>query len=424
MLLERLYYPNDYPIRIAVHTLAEDPIHYHPDIEIVYVLAGEIRLKNGYYNYHLRAGDVFVNSGNEVHALTAVTADNVIAQIHIRTRDLSHYFPDLSQACYRTYTKKPGDQRYERLKTLLLQLLIKNGEKAINYRSECLYLLVDIIRHLNRYFNLFAFDQDMVVGFDRGNQLATERISRICTYVYQNYANAITLEELGEMEHLSSYYISHLVRNFTGMNFRDFLCFARVEMSEARLLGSDHKISQIAQEVGFSTTAYYKKYFTKWFGHDPETHRALYKSAIKSDLKPAVFHAIPAGRTMELLREAYAAYDAKENSPAAISSLRLEMEVSGQAGPLRYPDPQLRLILSQEDILSRDPALLAALDLLSPEEILLPSAGEDTEAAGRLQTQLSLLMPPDRLPRIRTADAGLPMRASGVYACDSILYPL
>ena len=154
-------------------------------------------------------------------------------------------------------------------------MLLKNELKDFNYKSESLYLMVDIIKHLNRYFNLFAFDKNMVVGFDRSNQLAVERISRICQYVYQNYAGNNTLQDLSDMEHLSSYYISHLIKDFTGMNFREFLCFARVEMSEARLLGSDHKISQIAGEVGFSTTAYYRKYFTKDYLMGPNSFRLL-----------------------------------------------------------------------------------------------------------------------------------------------------
>ena len=132
MLLERLYYPNDYPIRISVASLVEDPLHYHTDIEFVYVLKGEIELKNGYYTYHLHAGDIFTNSGNEVHGMRAVTEDNIVAQIHVRTKDLSHYFPDLSKACYRTYSKKAIDKRYERLRELVLSLLLKNRGQVLS----------------------------------------------------------------------------------------------------------------------------------------------------------------------------------------------------------------------------------------------------------------------------------------------------
>ena len=420
MLLERLYYPNDSPIHIHIATLVEDPFHYHPDIELVYVLKGEIELKNGYYTYLLHAGDIFTNSGNEVHGMKAVTEDNVVAQIHVRTKDLSHYFPDLSKACYRTYSKKVNDKRYEVLRELVLKLLLKNELKDFNYKSECLYLTVDIIKHLNKYFNLFEFDKDMVVGFDRSNELATERISRICQYLYQNYASNITLQDLSDMEHLSTYYISHLIKDFTGMNFREFLCFARVEMSEGRLLGSDRKISQIAGEVGFSTTAYYKKYFTKWFGHDPQKHRELYSSSIKSDLNPAVFEEIPQTKTVSILREAYAGYDPHQAAENIVSSLNLEMEVDGDAKPLFHFSRSLQVIVTPEDFHALGTSLFEGLSAIAPSKVIFQEGKEKETQTKRIQTLLSVGFSVEK----RDA-AALPARsASGTYACDSILYPI
>ena len=420
MLLERLYYPNDYPIRINISALEEDPLHYHPDIELVYVLRGEIELKNGYYTYHLHAGDVFTNSGNEVHGMRAITPNNVIAQIHVRTKDLSHYFPDLSKACYRTYSRKLNDKRYERLRELLLMLLLKNEQKDFNYKSECLYLMVDVIKHLNKYFNLFAFDKDMVVGFDRSNELAVGRISRICQYLYQNYASNITLQDLSDMEHLSSYYISHLIKDFTGMNFREFLCFARVEMSEGRLLGSDRKISQIAGEVGFSTTAYYRKYFTKWFGHDPQKHREIYSASIKSDLNPAVFQDLPQTRKISILREAYAIYDPHQAAENLVSTVSLEMEVDANAKPLLHFSRALHAIVEPADFQALGTSLFEALSSPSPAKVLLAEDRDKEAAAKRLQTLSAVGFSAER----RDASSLKPRQCPGIYACDSIIYPI
>ncbi|MBO5122716.1 MAG: cupin domain-containing protein, partial [Oscillospiraceae bacterium] len=102
MLLERLTYADDFPININIARLVEDPLHYHLDIEFLYVLKGEILLKNGYCQYHLQEGDIFTNAGHEVHGMKALTEDNVVATIQISTHYFSQYFPDLSKACYRT----------------------------------------------------------------------------------------------------------------------------------------------------------------------------------------------------------------------------------------------------------------------------------------------------------------------------------
>ena len=71
--------------------------------------------------------------------------------------------------------------------------------------------MIDVIKYLNQYFNLFAFENQVVVNFKNNNPVIVERISHIINYVYENYANRITLEELSEREHLSSFYLSHLI---------------------------------------------------------------------------------------------------------------------------------------------------------------------------------------------------------------------
>lgn len=380
MLLERIFYADDFPIRISVSHLVNDPIHYHPDIEFVYVLQGEIALKSGYCAYHLKAGDIFTNSGNEVHSMHALSEDNVVAQIHVSTRDFSQYFPNLSKACYRTYSKHPNDKKHERLRDLMLQLLLKFELKDFNYKSECLYLMVDVIKHLDKHFNLFAFDKDMVVGFDRGNALAVERISRIVQFVYQNYANNITLQDLSDMEYLSSFYLSHLIKDFTGMNFREFLCFARVEMSEVRLLGTNKKISQIAHEVGFSTTAYYKKYFEKWFGYEPQEHRNRYLSQVKSDLNPAQSRELPSGRAVAVVREAYSTQSAQQGDGSVVNSVTLDVTVEPEAKTMGAFGRAFSVVVTGRDYLAMGPQLFFSLWYLGVEKVIVEGQEEDGAA--------------------------------------------
>lgn len=417
MLLERIFYADDFPIRISVSHLVEDPIHYHPDIEFVYVLQGGIDLKSGYCTYHLKAGDIFTNAGNEVHSMYAVSQDNVVAQIHISTRDLSQFFPNLSKACYRTYAKRPTDKKHERLRDLMLQLLLKYELKDFNYKSECLYLMVDIIKHLDKHFNLFAFDKDMVVGFDRGNALAAERISRIVQFVYQNYANNITLQDLSEMEYLSSFYLSHLIKDFTGMNFREFLCFARVEMSEVRLLGTNKKISQIAHEVGFSTTSYYKKYFAKWFGYEPQEHRERYMSQVKSNLKPCVFQELPSSRAVAVVREAYSAQSAQQGDGSVVHSITLDVTVEPDAKSMGAFGRELNVVVTAADFRALGGQLHYSLDRLRPHKVIVECPEGDTSAGLLADTLLKLGFAVEQ----RREN---PRELRPRYACDSVAFPI
>ena len=71
MLFEKTTYEDDFPIHIRIAHITDYPFHYHQDHELVYVLQGEIYLKNGSGSYLLKEGDVFTNSGHEVHGLHA-----------------------------------------------------------------------------------------------------------------------------------------------------------------------------------------------------------------------------------------------------------------------------------------------------------------------------------------------------------------
>lgn len=420
MLLERLTYPDAFPMNITVAKITEDPLHYHLDIEIVYVLRGSVQLKNGYCCYSLQEGDIFTNSGHEVHSITDASEDNVVAQIQISTHYYSQFFPNLSRACYRTYSRKPGGKKHDRLRELLLQLLLKYTVRGFNYRNECIYLMADTIKHLNKYFNLFAFDKNVVVGFEKSNPVAIERISRICQYIYQYYADNITLEDLSEMEHLNSFYLSHLIKSFTGMSFREFLCFARVEWSEIPLLDSDAKISRISREVGFSTTAYYRKYFEKWFGLSPEMHRARYMPLVKSDLRPAILEPLSPDEAAALIKRGYANYHLKKGEEAVISSINLDIDVDAGSAPLGHFEKDLTVIVTADDYRALGLRMFALLEDLAPRQVILLQRENDRPEL--LSTVLRLLKVGGFKAKKRPSDGGGARDVSAAY--DSILCPI
>ena len=419
MLLERLTYADDFPMNITVANITEDPLHYHLDIEITYVLRGSVRLKNGYRCYTLQEGDIFTNSGHEVHSITSLSEDNAVAQIQISTHYYSQFFPNLSKACYRTYSRKLGDKKHDRLRELLLQILLKYTTRGFNYKSKCIYLMVDTIKHLNKYFNLFAFDQEVVVAFEKSNPVAVERISRICQYIYQYYADNITLEDLSAVEHLSTYYLSHIIKSFTGMSFREFLCFARVEWSEIMLLDSDAKISRIAREVGFSTTAYYKKYFEKWSGLPPEEHRARYLPLVKSELRPALMEPLPVNRAAALIRQVYANYNLKYGDGDVISSINLAVEVDAAAAALGHFEKKLTVVVTLDDYKALRLRMFALLESLAPHRVLLLQREEDNPE--ELDVVLGLLRREDHMATQQSETDCVRSRSA---AYDSILYPI
>lgn len=262
MLLETTPYEEDFPISIEISSIDEYPVHYHKDIEIIYVLKGHIQLRNGYCYYALKEGDVFTNNGHEVHALYSNGEDNIVAVIHVSNLFFTRFFPDLTKSCYRTYSSREWNPRLEQFKLLLLELQLTYLQKNINYKQKCIDTTLEIINDLNRNFNLFAFNNQIAVNFENENPVIRDRISHVINYLYENHYAKITLEDLAEMEHLSTYYLSHMIKKYTGISFRDFLSLARAEWSEIYLLDTDKKSAILPARSDFQRQITTKKLFS------------------------------------------------------------------------------------------------------------------------------------------------------------------
>lgn len=390
MLFETIDYPDNFPINIKIGNLLEDPVHYHQDIEFVFVLKGKVLLRSGYCNYTLKTGDIFTNCGHEIHNIASNGKDNIVALIQPSTYFFSQYFPSLSKSCYRTYTRRGMASKHDRLKELLLEILLHSLSRDFDYRNQCVRLMIDAIGHVERHFNLFVFDEDMVVNFEGDNPITMERISRIISYIYQHYPEKISLRELAGMEYLSEFYISHIIKNCTGMNFREFLCFARVEASEIPLLDTNKKISQIAREVGFSTTAYYEKYFYRWFKCTPAEHRALYQPLVKSDTCRERLERISSAKLVSLINGMMTTLKAQRNNTSVVSSVRLEVSVDVHSVSLAVVGQQLEVLVRCGDMDVLGCRLTGLIANLRPDRVTVLTGPEDTpEQISRLGAVLT-----------------------------------
>lgn len=421
MLFEKISYPDDFPINIKIASFTEYPIHYHQDIEFVMVLKGSIRLKNGYCTYDLKEGDIFTNSGHEVHRLVSADPDNLVAVIQISTHYFSQYFPNLTKTCYRTYSNKGSTEKHDALREKLLHVLLQYMIKGFNYKTECIYMMVDIIKYLDKYFNLFIFEGNIVVNFESGNQVTIDRISRIIGYIYEFHANQITLEDLAEMEHLSTFYLSHIIKNYTGMNFREFLCFARVEWSEIDLLDTDKKISRVARDVGFSTTTYYEKYFKKWFGTDPATYRKVNKPLVISEIRKPQIEIPSSSEVIAHLERTISKLKSQKPGSNLVNTLQFDVSASMSSPSLAYLDYSLDIQVTPDDYEALGSNLISLLRELRPRYVTILLSGSEDRGSGKTKALKNALA--DNGFDFQVSEDINPVRTLS-YGYDSMAYPL
>lgn len=348
MLPEKISYEHDFPLRISFLEVTEYPLHYHHDIEIILVLQGKIKLKNGSCLYTLPEGSIFANNGREVHGIYSAGSENTIAILHIDNAYFSQHFPYLSKSSYRTFTNKEKDERFDRLREIVLGIFSLYLRKSIDYKQQCIDECISLIDFLNKNFNLFSFDDGLVVSPTYDNLLLIERMSRIIPYIYEHHAEKITLEDLARIEHLSTYYISHMIKTCTGLSFREFLAFARVEFSEMLLLQTDKKINVIAKSVGFSTTSYYEKFFKRWFGISAEEHREKYTKMVKSPFRPEKVLTVRASAALSMVQQKLSELLDKSYN-TSVRHFNLYVRINANERPLTFLNRDLKIYIYPDD---------------------------------------------------------------------------
>lgn len=280
-LEQKLLYEKDFPIQISLMTIQEYPLHFHRDLEILYVLRGTIQLKNGSCLYSMGPGSIFACNKNEVHGIFSPSEDNVVAFFHLQGEVLSLHFPELltpGGCCLRTLSEDPRDPTYNYLQKQLLLCIYYWLKKAFGYKAIITNLLEELLPYLNDNFNYWIFNERQEVYWKDKPALEKNRLRNVIRYVYAHFDKKLTLDDLSYQLALDPYYLSHLVKKDLGISFRELVMFARVEMADQLLLGTNLNMTEIRRRVAISTTDYFEKHFRRWYHCSPEEYRAKYQA--------------------------------------------------------------------------------------------------------------------------------------------------
>lgn len=91
----------------------------------------------------------------------------------------------------------------------------------------------------------------------------------IVDYIQDHYMMEVSLETLSEAIHISPSYINQILRKNSGKTFIQLLNEVRVNKACEHLLQGDIKIKEVAEKVGFSSSAYFIKIFKEIKGITP-----------------------------------------------------------------------------------------------------------------------------------------------------------
>lgn len=298
MLKEKITFKDELPINLLAAEIDEYPIHFHDEPEVVFILRGKVSMRNGYYTYQLKKGDIFILNDREIHSFSKIEGEeNLVMMLQLDLKYFSNYYSNLKNSFFVTDMEDDDDESLDVLKNILAKIMMDVLQKGYGYEHKVIESAHNLISSLESDFRYFLMEDGKFVNETKkkGNKIMAGRLNRITDYMYENYNRKLTLKEIAEREHLSVYYLSHVIKEATGLSFQELLSFIRVEESEKLLLGTKKKIGAVADETGFSAVRYYIKHFENWFGMHPMEYRKKYTGRVSGRESSAKFRrALPA----------------------------------------------------------------------------------------------------------------------------------
>ena len=112
-------------------------------------------------------------------------------------------------------------------------------------------------------------------GKEVGRLVAITRFEEVLSFLDENIAESISLEEMASVAHLNPTYFSNLFDKLMGERPTAYLNRKRIEKAQLMLVSTDKNLREISYEVGFADENYFSRIFKKHIGVPPARYRNL-----------------------------------------------------------------------------------------------------------------------------------------------------
>lgn len=253
----------------------DHPFHYHPEIEIAYIVRSSGTLVVGDYIDSFARGDLYLIGPNLPHIFRHSEAPEGGAAsevIHFQADELgAPHFAGAEWASFR-------------------DLLVRSrlGLQFDAVTAEAVHRLMVAIRQgsgLERMARFIELAQLLLraksgktlasVGYSNSMGSAISgRMERVCQYLLEHFDEDMSHRQVAETFHMSPAAFSRSFRQATRKTYQAFLNELRLGHACRLLRETDATITEIAYRSGFKNLSNFNRRFKEAYGRSPREHRA------------------------------------------------------------------------------------------------------------------------------------------------------
>lgn len=254
------------------------PVHWHEELELIYVLRGHLLVNAGGTDFDLTAGQVLIINPRQLHLMTSNDRQVVYHTLLFPLELISFQTSDqLEQTVFRplrTNQRMFANLVPEQVLTpenlaLLDRVVAINQQKPHLYQLETRLLLLRFFMEVLRFMPLT----------DREATNTDELQRQLLEYIRIHYKRKLPLTELAEQFHLSPKYVSRYFKEKFHLTISDYISHLRMSHAKELLEHTDLSVTEIAAQSGFSGVSFFIRRFTEANGCPPLKWRKLQKGS-------------------------------------------------------------------------------------------------------------------------------------------------
>lgn len=264
------------------------PMHWHDELEIVYVKGGRVEFNIDLDTYVAEENDIVLvppcvlhsfkqYMGKNADMLTMMFNMNMLSNSMADACSIKYFTPLYEGRLSVPYIIGANHSSYEKIRRIFLSIVDSYNKKNEFYELaikaglyELLYLL------FSECFEKIDYEETL-----KSN--TTKNIKIVLDYISENYMNPITVEDLAKSANLSKHYFMRFFKKYMGTTCIEYINDYRLNIATNMLVTTNAQITEIATSIGITNLSYFNRIFKKKYNITPKEYRKSFENKRSSD---------------------------------------------------------------------------------------------------------------------------------------------
>lgn len=241
------------------------PYHWHDSFEIMLNISGSMTVIFQDKSITLQKDDCILINPYAIHAVKA-TADNAFILLQLPLSFVKRNIPDVENLYFNLHCHSTDPKiitKQSMFKKIIYDMNVAVKIKPDGYELRCKSLIYELL------FQMYHSFSTKVKKTDTVSNRYQNRLTKIITYVSNNYDHEISLRDAAQLCHLQPEYFCRFFKKNMGITFFNYVSEIRLYHIYLDIINTNLPIHEIANTHGFTNYDTFLKKFKVYFSCNP-----------------------------------------------------------------------------------------------------------------------------------------------------------